>query len=345
MADPVAGLPFLIGGTPLVELVRLSPPGGPRVLVKWEQANPGGSAKDRPAARMIAEAMASGQLRPGGTVVESSSGNLGVALAQQAAYWGLHFVCVVDPRSSAINRRLIEAYGGVVHMVSEPDPVHGDWLRARLDAVQALVDNIPDAWWPNQYANEFNPAAHRDTTMPEVVASLGFAPSALYVATSSTGTLVGAAQWLQANGHETGVVAVDAQGSVLFGGARGERWLPGFGAGVVPALAARAHPERVVRVDDLDCVVGCRLLARCEGLLVGASAGGVVSAFRQDSARYGPADTVVLIAHDGGARYLDTVYDDDWVGAVLGCPAPQLRHRVATAARDVGVVPAAPVGA
>ena len=162
MPETVAGLPFLIGRTPLVELARMGGPGGPRALVKLELTNPGGSAKDRPAARMLADALESGDLRPGGTVVESSSGNLGVALAQQAAYRGLRFICVVDPRSSQVNRRLIEAYGGVVHMVSEPDPVDGDWLRARIDAVQQLVASIPGAWWPNQYANVNNAAAHRD---------------------------------------------------------------------------------------------------------------------------------------------------------------------------------------
>ena len=336
MQNTIIGLSYLIGHTPLVELTRLGPEGGPRVFVKLELNNPAGSAKDRPADRMLNEAFDAGLLRPGGTVVESSSGNFGVALAQQAAYRGLRFVCVVDPRSSEVNRRLIQAYGGVLHMVTQPDPIHGDWLRARINAVEQLVAATPGAWWPNQYANVDNAAAHRDTTMPEVLESLGFAPTSLYVATSSTGTLVGCQECLQQGGHGTHVIAVDAKGSVLFGGEPAERCLPGMGAGVIPPMSKLAHPNRVARVDDLDCVVGCRVLVQTEALLVGASAGGVVSAYLRDQGRYTEEDTVVLIAHDGGARYLDTVYDDNWVDTELGCPAVELQQRVAKAVHTIG---------
>lgn len=314
----IAGAPGLVGHTPLVELSRLRMSDGPRVVAKLEGTNPAGSAKDRPAARMLATAVAGGLLRPGGTVVESSSGNLGVALAQQCGYHGFRFICVIDPRTPHQTTRMIEAYGGTVHRVVSRDPRTGDWLAARISKVRELVDRIPGAWWPNQYANPENAAAHRDGAVAEIIETLGHAPAALYVATSSTGTLVGSQQWLRDRGLPTRVIAVDAQGSVLFEGTRGNRWLPGFGAGIVPALAAHADPDEVVRVDDLESVVGCRRLVRHESLLVGASAGGVVSAFQRHQRRYRPTDTVALLFHDGGERYLDTVYDDAWVTERLG---------------------------
>lgn len=318
------GAPGLVGRTPLVELARLPMSDGPRVVAKLESANPAGSAKDRPAARMLATAVAEGRLGPGGTVVESSSGNLGVALAQQCGYHGFRFICVVDPRTPHQTVRLIEAYGGTVHRVESPDPSTGDWLAARISVVRDLVNQIPDAWWPNQYANHENAAAHRDGAVAEIVETLGHAPTALYVATSSTGTLVGSQQWLRDHGMPTRVIAVDAQGSVLFEGTRGDRRLPGFGAGIVPALAAHADPDEVVRVDDVESVVGCRRLVRHESLLVGASAGGVVSAFLRHQHRYRPTDTVALLFHDGGERYLDTVYDDRWVAEHLGVNPSQI---------------------
>lgn len=320
----------LIGNTPLVALTRLFDGHGPRVYAKLESQNPGGSAKDRPAAAMLEEALATGQVRPGDTIVESSSGNLGVALAQQARWHGLRFICVVDPRTNETTKRLIRAYGGEVLTIDQPDPATGDWLVARIAAVQVLVSSMPGAWWPNQYGNHLNPVAHRDGTIREVLSELGRTPTALYVATSSTGTLVGCTDGLRQAGHDTRIVAVDAAGSVLFAGARGQRKLPGFGAGIVPALAAAARPDHVVRVTDLDCVTGCRRLVATEALLVGASAGGVVSALARDLGDYGPEDDVVMVFHDAGARYLDTVYDDTWVSHQLSVSLAEVRAMAGT---------------
>jgi len=316
----------LVGGTPLVRLRRLAAdrPGAPHLYLKLEAANPGGSAKDRPAARMVQRAWDAGLIGPGSTIVESSSGNLGVALAQQARRQGLDFVCVVDPRTSRSTLQLIEAYGGRLLQVTQPDPETGDWLAARIQAVHRLLAEIPGAWWPDQYASPDNAAAHEDGTMREILDALDGDVAAVLVATSSTGTLVGCGDRLRAEGVDTRLIAVDAVGSALFGGRRGMRELPGLGAGLVPPLAARARPHEVLRVGDLDCVVGCRRLADREALLVGASAGGVVTAAERVLDRFGPDDHLVLVAHDGGERYLDTVYDDGWVTDRLGCPPDRL---------------------
>ncbi len=315
-----------MGSTPLVRLRRLHPY-GPRVYAKLESFNPGGSAKDRPAAAMIAAAMDAGMLRAGDTVVESSSGNLGVALAQLCRWHGLEFICVVDPRTPRQTARMIEVYGGRLHRVTEPDSRTGDWLVARRHAVTELLGTIPRSWTPDQYANRLNPHSHTQT-MLEILADLGRPPTALFVAASTTGTLQGCQQHLQSVGASTRVFAVDALGSVLFGGASGPRLMPGFGAGVVPPLAAHAAPHAVVRVDDIDCVAGCRRLAWAESLLVGASGGGVVTALGRELARFGVDDEIVLVLHDGGERYLDTVYDDEWVAQNLGCEAQALADDV-----------------
>ncbi|CUR56192.1 Cystathionine beta-synthase [metagenome] len=322
----------LVGGTPLVRLRRLARggPGAPRLFAKLERANPGGSAKDRPAQRMVDQAWRAGTIGPGSTIVESSSGNLGVALAQQARARGLRFICVIDPRTPATTRRLIEAYGGQVHLVDRPDATTGDWLTARIAAVRHLLTEVPSAWWPNQYASADNAAAHAEGTMREVVDALDGEIAAVLIATSSTGTIVGASDHLRQRGLSSLVYAVDAAGSVLFGGARGPRELPGFGAGLVPPLAERARPDAVLRATDLDCVVGCRRLVDREALLMGASSGAVVRAAERVLHRFGPDDNLVLVMHDGGERYLDTVYDDAWVEEHLGCEPDRLADLVAT---------------
>lgn len=323
------GLPSLVGDTPLVRLRRLLGDGGPRLFAKLEWGNPGGSAKDRPAAAMLADALQRGEIAPGSTVIESSSGNLGVALAQLSSWHGLRFVAVVDPKANPTTLRMIEAYGGELHHVERPDEQTGDWLVARQHAVRRLLREIPDAWTPDQYANVLNPTAHAEGTAREIVDALNGELSALLVATSTTGTLSGCQQHLRARGISADVIAVDAVGSVLFEGQRAERRLPGFGAGTVPSLAHGVRPDDLVRVDDLGCVVGCRRLARKEALLAGASGGGVVSALDQLKDRWGPRDTVAIILHDHGSRYLDTVYDDAWVHTELGCTPEHLEALVA----------------
>lgn len=330
---PADGLPDLLGGTPLLRMRRLFPGEGPQVFAKLESFNPGGSAKDRPASAMLTAALESGELRPGDTVVESSSGNLGVALAQLCRWHGLSFICVVDPRTNPDAIRVIEAFGGRVQMVKEQPRTGGGWLAARQLAVRELLAQNLRAWTPNQYGNPNNPAAHAEGTMQEILDSLGAAPAALFVATSTTGTLQGCQQRLDLVAADTRLIAVDAVGSVLFGGTEADRLLPGFGASVIPQLATTAQPSAVVRVDGLDCVIGCRRVARTEGILVGASAGGVVSALVKTLPTLADDDVVVLVMHDGGERYLDTVFNDSWVEAELGCGRDLLEARVEGAAR------------
>lgn len=304
--------------TPVSRLTRLFPAARAQVWAKLDNLQITGSAKERPAAAMIAGLERDGLLRPGGTVVESTSGNLGVALARRCAVAGYRFVAVVDDRANDASCRAMRAYGArIEHVRVGPG---GNRLVARVARVRELLDELPGAVTTDQYSRPDNPAAHADGTLPELVAALGRPPTRLYVATSTAGTLLGCQHAISHHGWDTTLVAVDATGSALWGGQVGERLLPGLGAGFVTTHAARATPDLVHRVDESDMVRGCRLLARREGLLAGASTGAVVTAVGRDLPALGSDDVVALLVHDTGTAYLSTVYDDDWVRATTADP-------------------------
>lgn len=304
--------------TPTTRLSRVLAPHPFALWAKHEQTQMTGSAKERSAHRLLTSLLEDGTLRPGGTVVESTSGNLGVALARQCAIGGLTFVAVVDDRINPSTVGIIEAFGARVERVRvEPG---ADRLRARIDRAEEIVAATPGAVRVGQYERSANPRAHAEGTMPELVADLGRPPTHLYVAVSTCGTILGCQQAIAAHGWDTRVVAVDADGSALFGGTPGERRLPGLGAGQETAHSVRARPDALHRIDELDAVRGCRLLARKEGLLVGASTGAVLAAIAHDRASFGADDVVAMLVHDGGAPYLHTVFDDAWVRENLGGP-------------------------
>ena len=299
------GLLSTVGSTPLVRLP------GATIWAKLESFNPGGSAKDRTARAMVREAEAAGELHPGSVVVESSSGNLGVALAREAAIGRWEFHCVVDPRTNQATLSYMKALGAQVHKVAEPDPETGDWLIARRNMVARFVQEL-GALNFDQYSNTAAMRAHSEGTMSEIIAQLGRAPDVVVVAVSTTGTVGGCVQYLREHGLKTQVVAVDAEGSVLYGGERGERILPGYGDGVVTDLSRRATPDRVIRVAARDAVAAARRTARRTGILPGASGGAVCVAVEIIS-REQPGAEIVAIFHDDGRAYLDTIYNDDWV--------------------------------
>lgn len=337
---PVDGVLAAIGNTPLVALGRYMP-GRPDVELwaKLEASNPGGSAKDRPAARMLQDALDSGAISAGTTVIESSSGNMGVGLAQACRFHGLHLICVVDARAHENNVRMMRALGADVRVVTRPDRETGELLTARLNLVADLLVQTPDSFWPDQYANPSNPAAHAAGTMREIDEALHGDLDYVFVATSTTGTLRGCWDYVRAHGRDTQVVAVDAVGSALFGGARAPRVLPGFGAGMQTELSTGAAYDRLERVTDLDCVVGCRRLVDREAILAGASSGGVAVAVERLVAEIACDSRCAIILPDGGAGYLTTVYDDAWVHAELGCAPADLARLVGQEASP------APVGA
>jgi cysteine synthase A len=323
------GIVDAIGATPLVRMRRLLPDGGIELWGKLEARNPGGSAKDRPAALMIQEALRDGRIDDATTVIESSSGNMAIGLAQVCRFYGLKLICVVDSRTTATNLGVLRALGADVRVVTEPDPAGGDLLTARLNLVARLAERIPNSFWTDQYSNHANPDAHDEGTAREIDEALDGNLDALIVAVGTAGTLRGCAQYLRRNERPTRLIAVDSTGSALFGGSPGPRRLPGHGAGVESRHSRAVSPDEVVRVSDLDCVIGCRRLVDREAILAGASSGGVAIAAERIAPTLEPGSRCAIILPDGGSGYLNTVYDDDWVAAELGCPRERLAEAVA----------------
>ncbi|HEY5198918.1 MAG TPA: 2,3-diaminopropionate biosynthesis protein SbnA [Solirubrobacteraceae bacterium] len=317
--DPVVGVLGAIGDTPLVGLRRYLLRPDIDVWAKLEAANPGGSAKDRPAARMLEAALEQGLINAETTVIESSSGNMGIGLAQACRYHGIGLICVVDVRAHETSLRTMRALGADVRVVSPSAADAGNLLAARLRLVAELIARTPNAFWPNQYANQANAAAHASGTMREIDEALGGAVDYVFVATSTTGTLRGCCDYVREHARTTKVVAVDSAGSALFGGCPGPRLLPGFGAGVETQLSVGVEFDRLERVSDLDCVVGCRRLAQREAILAGASSGGVVIVLERMADEMAPGTSCAVILPDRGTGYLETVYDDAWVTRTLGC--------------------------
>jgi cysteine synthase A len=321
LADGIVGA---IGDTPLVRMRRLLQPAAVELWAKLESANPGGSAKDRPAARMIAEALRTGAIGPSTTVIESSSGNMAIGLAQACRFHGLSLICVLDSKTDGTTVRTLRAFGADVRIVNQPDPVSGDLLTARLNLVARLAEQIPNSFWPDQYSNWANPAAHAEGTAREIDEALGGELDYLVVAAGTAGTVRGCAQYLREHERETKLIAVDACGSALFGGQAGPRKLRGHGAGIESRHSRGVAYDRLVRVSDLDCVIGCRRLLDREAIFAGASSGAVATALERVLPWIEAGSTCAIILPDGGAGYLDTVYDDDWVNAELGCTPSEL---------------------
>jgi N-(2-amino-2-carboxyethyl)-L-glutamate synthase len=311
------GILSAIGNTPIIRLTRVIKDINFQLFAKLEALNPGGSTKDRPAAHIIRHGIETGIIKPGTTIIESSSGNMGVGLAQACLYLGLRFICVVDKKTTSQHIRLINAYGAEVDMVSEPDPTTGEFLQARLNRVQYLLASIENSFWPNQYANEHNSMAHQET-MREIVTALGGQLDYLFCTTSTCGTLRGCAEYVGNHSLRTKIIAVDAIGSVIFGGPSKKRLIPGHGAAVRPQLYQGGLADDYILVSDLDCVVGCRLLARREAILAGGSSGAVLRAVEQAKARIPDGAKCAVILPDRGERYLDTIYSDEWVERHFG---------------------------
>lgn len=306
-----------VGATPLVRLRRLFGGGDPQVLAKLELLNPGGSVKDRPARFFVEAGLRDGTLRPGTRLVESSSGNLGIALAMAARVHDLAFTCVVDPHITPTNLRILEALGAEVDMVRDRDE-QGSYLRTRIRRVRELVASVPGALWVNQYANARNWQAHYHLTAREVLAQLDGPVDHLVVPVSTTGTILGLARRLRLAFPGLRVIAVDAVGSVIFGGHPGRRLLPGHGAGRVPELLRPEEIDAVVQVTDREAVRGCRRLVEREGILAGGSSGAVVTALVRLRDQLPARSRVLVVLPDRGDRYLDIVYDGSLDGSVEG---------------------------
>ncbi|MFJ5269710.1 2,3-diaminopropionate biosynthesis protein SbnA [Streptomyces sp. NPDC088358] len=289
---------------------------GRSLYLKCEGFNFAGSIKLKAANEMVESAEREGVLKPDSILVESSSGNLGVALSMIAASKGYQFLCVTDSRCNLSTRLLMEALGSEVHVISELDANAG-FLGARIDYVRALCASDDRYVWLSQYTNPGNWQAHYRTTAPEIASHFP-GLDVLFVGAGTTGTLMGCARYFRNWHRPVRIVAVDSVGSVAFGGKPGRRMIPGLGMSMRPPLLDESFVDEVIRVEEADTIRTCHRLAR-RGFLFGGSTGTVVSGAmdwlnRQD----GPGITAVAIAPDLGERYLDTIYQTNWLQDLFG---------------------------
>lgn len=289
---------------------------GHQLYLKCEGFNFAGSIKLKSAVEMVEAAERSGHITPETTLVESSSGNMGVALSVVAASKGYRFVCVTDPRCTAGSRQLMEALGSTVHVVTEQYG-EGGYLGARLRHVDKLCEN-DEFIWLNQYKNSANAEAHYKTTGPEI-AKMFPELDVLFVGAGTTGTLMGCARYFRETRPEVVIVAIDSVGSVTFGGPPARRMIPGLGTGVRPELLDESLVDSVVFVKETDTVRTCHTLIR-HGFVFGGSSGTVISGAMSwlDEHHFENKVSSVAIAPDLGERYLDTIYHEQWLQNVYG---------------------------
>lgn len=290
----------LIGQTPLVQLNRFADDESARLFAKVEFFNPGGSVKDRICLSMIEAAEQSGKLRPGGTMVEPTSGNTGIGLALVAAVRGYKLILVMPESMSMERASLLSSYGA--QLVLTPA---WEGMRGAIKEAESIIEQNPNYFMPNQFSNPANPEVHRKTTGPEILEALDGKVDAFVVGVGTGGTITGVGEVLKAKNPKTMIVAVEPSASpVLSGGEPGPHKIQGIGAGFVPNVLNRKIIDRVITVSDDDAYKTAKLLARQEGLLVGISSGANALAAQQIARELGRGKTVVTILPDTGERYI-----------------------------------------
>jgi 2,3-diaminopropionate biosynthesis protein SbnA len=286
------------------------------IVMKLEGLNPAGSIKLKAAREMVTTAEKQGRIRAGISLIESTSGNLGIALASICAAKGYPLIVVTDPNANATRVKAIRAFGAEVVVVRDRD-VGGGYLHTRVNYIKRRLAEDPNLVWLNQYTNSGNVGAHHNHTAPEITGGLG-APDWLFVGTGTSGTLMGCVRHFASVDAPTIIVAVDAVGSVTFGGPPGPRYLPGLGASRLPEIFHDNGTFLKVLVPERDAIRACRRVAYEHGLLLGGSSGSVLAGVIAMRDRIPPGSRVVAISPDLGDWYLDTIYNDDWVTARFG---------------------------
>ncbi|MDM7890980.1 cystathionine beta-synthase [Curtobacterium caseinilyticum] len=302
----------LVGDTPLVKLNRVTEGLRATVLVKVEYLNPGGSSKDRIATRIIDAAEASGDLRPGGTIVEPTSGNTGVGLALVAQQRGYRCVFVLPDKVGEDKRNVLTAYGAEI--VVTPTAVAPDHPESYYSVSDRLVREIPGAYKPNQYANPNGPRSHYETTGPEIWRDTEGQVTHFVAGVGTGGTISGTGRYLkEASDGRVRIVGADPEGSVYSGGTGRPYLVEGVGEDFWPSAYDAGVPDEIIAVTDAESFAMTRRLAREEGLLVGGSSGMAVVAALRAARDLTEDDVVVVLLPDGGRGYLGKIFNDRWM--------------------------------
>jgi 2,3-diaminopropionate biosynthesis protein SbnA len=304
-----------VGMVPIVRLNRLDPVCQQQeIYLKLESCNPGGSIKEKNATYLVQQTEAQGWLQPGGTIVESSSGNFGLGLAIVGAAKGYRVIIVIDAKTSPTMRRMLTTYGA--ELVEVPDSAadaHGSMQVARMAMAAAVAASIPGAWYVCQHKNPHNPTAHALMTAREIEAAFDGAPDTIVVGISTAGQLAGIAQFFRARYPKTRIIGVDVAGSAIFGTPRHRYKMTGLGLSFVPPNFAPDMLDAAYSIPDDLAFSVCHALAQREGLMLGASTGAIVAAALADAQTMATPQKMLLLNPDRGDRYLETVYNPEWL--------------------------------
>ena len=307
-----------VGNTPLVKLNRIGAHTPATIYAKLEYMNPGGSVKDRVAFQIVEDAEASGELRPGGTIVEATSGNTGMGLALAAALRGYKCVFVMPDKMSEEKIKSLRAFGARV--VITPTNVEPDDPRSYYSVSRRIADETPGSFYANQYHNQSNPKAHYRTTGPEIWEQLDGKVDAFISAAGTGGTISGVGKYLKEQNPDVRIVAADPIGSVYYDYFNTGRLPPahsykveGFGEDFLPTTMHFNHVDEVIRVTDAECFQYARDLVRTEGIYTGGSSGGAVAACVKLAERLDTEMNIVTVMCDSASRYLTKIFDDEWM--------------------------------
>ncbi|MEK8131549.1 cysteine synthase family protein [Paenibacillus filicis] len=308
----IASILETIGHTPLITLPNINKPSEGQVLFKYERNNPGGSIKDRAAYYIVTEAERRGLLKPGGTIIESSSGNFGISLAMIGAAKGYRVIILVDPKTTTANLALLRGFGAEVIVVTEQDD-SGSYHKTRISLANKLAREIEHSFRPDQCFSLLNSEAHYKSTAREITEACPARLAAFVTAVSTGGQLGGISRYLKTFAPEVQIVGVDAVGSAIFGGHADAYRIPGIGLGWTPVNLDMNHIDQAYKVTDEEAFLTARALARHEGILVGPSSGACALVALRLAQELAPGERIICMISDGGERYIQTLFNDEWM--------------------------------
>jgi cysteine synthase A len=305
-----------VGDTPLVNM-RIREQELLNVFAKLEMYNPTGSVKDRAAAYILARLLQQRVVTRSTTIIESTSGNFGVSLSAFCKYYGLRFIAVVDPHITAMNEMLIRANGAEIIKVTQADQ-YGGYLLTRIAKIKDLQSSIEDCYWVNQYENPLNAHAYYQSLGKELCYQID-AMDYVFLGVSSGGTITGVSQKLKENFPRIKVIAVDVEGSRIFGNKPRKRFIPGIGSSMEPEILKSAFIDDVVLVDERETIGACYTLLEHYNCFVGGSSGSVFAGIQKFFMRKQPVDVVnvATVFPDRGERYYDTIYNREWCERII----------------------------